>query len=117
MAAKTRTPEQIFDHHGEALGSENLEQIVADYSDDAILIVQKEVYSGKDGARRVFSQLLKDIPHAKWELPATVFAGDILYLEWRAVGGGRKIDDGTDTFVFRDGLIRAQTVVYTLRLA
>jgi hypothetical protein len=42
---------------------------------------------------------------------------DILFLEWGAEGGGNRIEDGIDTFVFRDGLIRVQTVRYTLQPA
>ncbi len=114
MAA--RTPEEVFAHHGQSLGAENLEEIIADYSDDAILIVQKQVYRGKDGARQVFTQLLSDVPQAQWELDQT-FAEDVLYLEWKATGGGRKIEDGVDTFIFEDGMIRVQTVVYTVQAA
>jgi ketosteroid isomerase-like protein len=110
----TRTPEEVFAHHGQALGSEDLEDIVSDYSDDAVLVVNKQVYRGKDGARQVFTQLLGDLPQAKWELE-TVFAEDVLYLEWKATGGGRKVEDGIDTFVFRDGMIRVQTVVCTVQ--
>jgi hypothetical protein len=36
-------------------------------------------------------------------------------VEWKAVSAGSKVDDGIDTFVFRDGLIRVQTVRYTLQ--
>lgn len=112
----TRTPEEVFAHHGQALGAEDLEDIVADYSDDAILVVQKQVYRGKDGARQVFTQLLGDVPQAKWELD-TVFVDDVLYLEWKATGGGRTVQDGIDTFIFQDGMIRVQTVVYTVQPA
>jgi ketosteroid isomerase-like protein len=111
-----RTPEEVFAHHGQALGAEDLEDIVADYAEDAILVLQKEVYRGKDGARQVFTQLLGDVPQAQWELD-TVFADDVLYLEWKATGGGRKIEDGIDTFIFQDGMIRVQTVVYTVQPA
>jgi len=112
----TRTPEEVFAHHGKALGAEDLEDIVADYADDAILVVQKKVYRGKDGARQVFTQLLEDVPQAQWELE-TVFADDVLYLEWKATGGGRSVEDGVDTFVFSDGMITVQTVVYTVHAA
>ena len=107
----TRSPEEVFAHHGQTLGGEDLEGIISDYSDDAILIVQGKVYRGKDGARQVFTELLSDVPHAAWEL-VTVFAEDVLYLEWKATGGGRKVEDGVDTFIFADGMIRVQTVVY-----
>lgn len=111
MAA--RTPEEIFAHHGNALGAEDLDDIVSDYADDAILVVNKNVYRGKDGARQVFTQLLSDVPQAKWDLD-TVFADNVLYLEWKATGGGRKVEDGIDTFVFEDGMIKVQTVIYTV---
>ena len=109
----TRTAEEVFAHHGQALGAEDLDDIVADYADDAVLVVQKKAYRGKDGARQVFTQLLADVPQAHWELE-TVFVDDVLYLEWKATGGGRRVDDGIDTFIFRDGMIAVQTVVYTV---
>ena len=43
-----------------------------------------------------------------------LFEDDILLLEWQAVSETVKAVDGIDTFVFRDGLIRVQTVRYTL---
>ena len=112
----TRTPEEVFAHHGQALGAEDLEEIVADYTEDAILVVNKTVFRGKDGARAVFTQLLSDLPSAAWQLD-TVFADDVLYLEWKATGGGRKVEDGIDTFIFENGMIRVQTVVYTVHPA
>ena len=111
-----RTPEEVFAHHGGALGAEDLEDIVSDYTDDCILVVQRQVYRGKDGARQVFTQLLSDVPQAEWALDTT-FVDDVLYLEWKATGGGRKVEDGIDTFVFADGMIRVQTVVYTVQPA
>lgn len=109
-----RTAEEIFAHHGQALGAEDLEDIVSDYTEDAILIVHGKVHRGKAGARGVFTQLLQDVPQAAWDLN-TVFADDILYLEWKARSStGRHVDDGIDTFVFSDGKIRVQTVQYTV---
>ena len=70
--AATRSPQEVFSHHAQALGAEDLEEIVADYSDDAVFITPAGVQRGKDGI---------------------------------------------DTFVFRDGLIRVQTVRYTLEPA
>jgi hypothetical protein len=67
--AATRSPQEVFNHHVQALGAE---EIVADYSDDAVFITPAGVQRGKDGI---------------------------------------------DTFVFRDGLIRVQTVRYTLQPA
>jgi hypothetical protein len=116
MAAR-RSPQEVFDHHAQALGAEDLDEIVADYSDDAIFITPSGVLRGKDSIRQAFTKLLGEIPQAAWDLKTTLFEDDILFLEWSAEGGGNRIEDGIDTFVFRDGLIRVQTVRYTLQPA
>jgi hypothetical protein len=109
-----RTPQEVFQHHGEALMAEDLDGIVSDYSDDALFITPDGVRHGKDGVREGFVKLLSDLPGARWELPTQIFEDDILLLEWKAESDKSKADDGIDTFVFRDGLIRVQTVRYTL---
>ena len=115
--AATRSPQEVFNHHAQALGAEDLEEIVADYSDDAIFITPAGVQRGKDGIRQAFTKLLSEIPQATWDLKTTIYEDDILFLEWDAEGGGNRIRDAVDTFVFRDGLIRVQTVRSTLQPA
>ncbi|HEX3205701.1 MAG TPA: nuclear transport factor 2 family protein [Propionibacteriaceae bacterium] len=115
--AATRSPQEVFDHHAQALGAEDLDEIVADYSDDAVFITPSGVLRGKDGIRQAFAGVLSEVPQATWDLKTTIFQDDILFLEWGAEGGGNRIEDGIDTFVFRDGLIRVQTVRYTLQPA
>jgi hypothetical protein len=109
-----RTPEEVFQHHGEVLLAGDIDGIVSDYSDDAIFISPDSLLRGKDGIRQAFVKLVGDVPEAQWEL-STVFVDDILFLEWSAESAHTKVEDGIDTFVFRDGLIRVQTVRYTLQ--
>jgi ketosteroid isomerase-like protein len=109
-----RTPQEIFAHHGETLMAEDLEGVVSDYADDAVFMTPAGVLHGKDGVREGFIKLMSDVPGASWELPTVLFEGDILLLEWKAESEKVKVEDGIDTFVFRDGLIRVQTVRYTL---
>ena len=113
-ATTTRTPQEVFQHHGEALVAGDLDGIVSDYSDDAIVISPDGVLRGKDGVRQAFVKLLGDLPSAEWELLTTHFEEDILLLEWKATSAKTKAEDGIDTFVFRDGMIRVQTLRYTL---
>jgi hypothetical protein len=115
--AATRTPQEVFEHHAQALGAEDLDEIVADYSDDAVFITPAGVERGKDGIRQAFTRLLGEVPQATWDIKTTIFEDDILFLEWGAQGGGNRVEDGIDTFVFRDGLIRVQTVRYSLQPA
>ena len=112
----TRTPEEVFDHHAAALGAGDLDEIVADYSDDAVFISPAGVLHGKAGIREAFSKLLADAgPDPELALKTRLFEGDILFLEWTADSAASRIDDGIDTFVFRDGRIRVQTVRYTVQ--
>jgi hypothetical protein len=109
-----RTPQEVFQHHAEALGAEDLEGIVSDYADDAVFITPDGVRRGKDGVREGFVKLLGDVPGASWELPTQIYEDDVLFLEWKASSSAARVEDGIDTFIFRDGLIRLQTVRYTL---
>lgn len=113
-AGSGRTPQEVFQHHGEVLMAEDLDGIVSDYTEDALFITPDGILEGKDGVRQGFEKLLGDLPGASWELPTQIFEDDILLLEWKAESENVKADDGIDTFVFRDGLIRVQTVRYTL---
>jgi ketosteroid isomerase-like protein len=87
----------VFDHHVKALGAGDLDGIVEDYTDDAIFITPAGIKRGKSGVREGFVQLLSDLPNAEWHVKP-IFE-----------------DDGLDTFIFRDGLIRVQTVRYTVQ--
>jgi hypothetical protein len=53
------------------------------------------------------------VPSAKWDLKQ-VYEGDVLFLEWAADSAKTRVKDGIDTFIFKDGFIRVQTVRYTL---
>ncbi|CCC46119.1 nuclear transport factor 2 family protein [Mycobacterium canetti] len=108
-----RTPQEVFAHHGQALAAGDLEEIVADYTDDSFVITPAGIARGKEGIRQLFVKLLDDIPNALWDLKTQIFEGDVLLLEWTANSAVSRIDDGVDTFVFRDGMIWAQTVRYT----
>ena len=110
-----RTPEEVFQHHVQVLGGGDLEGILTDYAEDAVLITPAGARHGLDGVRAVFTQLLSDVPSADWTLKTTIFDGDALFLEWSAIAATTRVDDGIDTFVFRDGLIRLQTIRYTLQ--
>jgi ketosteroid isomerase-like protein len=111
----TRTPQEVFAHHGTALAAGDLDEIVVDYTDDSVLITPAGAARGKDGIRQAFAGLLDDLPSAAWDLKTQIFEGDVLFLEWAADSAINRVDDGVDTFVFRDGSIWAQTVRYTPR--
>ncbi len=109
-----RTPQEIFEHHATVLVAGDIDGIVEDYADDALLITSNGTFRGKDAVRDAFRTLLGELPDAAWEVPLQIFEDDILLIEWSAVAEKSRVRDGVDTFLFRDGLIRAQTVRYTV---
>jgi ketosteroid isomerase-like protein len=114
-AAAGRTPQEVFQHHAEVLIAGDLEGIVSDYSDDAVFITPASVLRGRDGVREGFTKLLEDVPNAEWDLPTQIFEGDVLFIEWTAKAASSRVDDGVDTFIFRNGQIVLQTVRYTVQ--
>jgi hypothetical protein len=111
----TAHPEEIFGHHAEALMKADLDELVADFSEDAIMITPTGPKHGKAGVREAFEELLAIVPNATWDVPVAVFAEDLLLIEWSAQSAESEVTDGVDTFIFRDGLIRAQTVRYRVQ--
>src|SRR5436190_1667142 len=110
-----RTPQEIFQHHASALIAGDIDEVVADYAEDALFITPRGVLRGKAGVREGFSSLLADLPNAEWDVPTQIYEEDILFIEWSAVSEKTRADDGVDTFVFGDDAIRVQTVRYTVQ--
>jgi ketosteroid isomerase-like protein len=119
LAAKehemTLTPEEAFAAHAAALASGNLDEIVAGYADDAVIITTSNVSRGKDAIRAFFTLWLIDFPGVVYDLTTQIFEGDFLFVEYTGDSATISIKNGADTFVFRDGLIRLQTIHYYIR--
>ncbi|MFI8255238.1 nuclear transport factor 2 family protein [Streptomyces filamentosus] len=109
----SRTPQEVFADHGTRLGTGDLDLISRNYTEDAVFLTAEHTLTGREGVRRGIGALLTDLPDADWRLDPR-FAGDVLLLHWAAATDTHEVTDGVDTFVFRDGLISAQTVRYTL---
>lgn len=110
----TRSPQETFRDHLQALASGDLDAIAANFAPDAVFVTPAGVLHGRDGVKQGIGAVLADLPDAEWNPKAPIFAGDVLFLQWAATSSQARVEDGVDTFVFQDGLIRAQTVRYAL---
>jgi hypothetical protein len=108
-----RTAEEIFSHHAQALGSEDLEATILDYTEDSVLITPDGVMRGKAAIRDFFNSLFQSLPKAQWSVK-TLFVDNILFLQWTADSTRASVSDGVDTFIFKDGMILIQTVRSTI---
>ncbi len=57
-----RTPEEVFNHHAQSLGAEDLDAILMDYATTATLISPAGVLRGKDAIRGFFAGLIQSLP-------------------------------------------------------
>ena len=110
----TRTPREIAEHHAGALLAGDIEEIVGDYTADAVVVTSAGVRHGKEGVRQALIALLTDLPDATWKMSTQIFEGDMMFIEWSAVSAEHRVTDGVDTFVFDGDGIRVQTMHYTL---
>jgi hypothetical protein len=108
-----RTPEEIFTHHAQALGAEDLDATELDYADAAYLVTPSGVLRGKPAIRAFFAGVFQALPQAQWGVK-TIYVENVLFLEWTADSRSGSVSDGVDTFIFADGLIQIQTVRCTI---
>ena len=110
-----RSPQAAFESHERALGSGDLEQLAADFSNNCILIVNGQVRRGKSGVKEGFAHIFSELGKVNgMDAPVRVFEDNVLYVEWRADLGDRRCD-GVDTLIFEDGLIAVQTAKYEIK--
>ncbi|HVB25824.1 MAG TPA: nuclear transport factor 2 family protein [Ktedonobacteraceae bacterium] len=108
-----RTPQEVFMHHAQTLGGEDLDGIMVDYSDASYLISPAGVLHGMDAIRNFFAALLQSLPQAQWNVNPT-YVDNVMFLEWTADSRAASVSDGVDTFIFEHGMISYQTVRCTI---
>jgi ketosteroid isomerase-like protein len=108
-ADAARTPDAVFKHHIQSWNDRNLDAIVEDYADDAVVIVQGKVHRSKAAVAPLFRWLFQVFEGTTLVFDPTVIEGNIVYITWRATKAGVE-HSGTDTFVIENGRIRYQTV-------
>jgi ketosteroid isomerase-like protein len=104
----TEQTKALMEHHSALLAAEitdaSLDELMADYHDDAMFISNLSgVATGHEAIRPMFA-MAGAMPG--FEQTSQHVEGDVGYVTWKAEG----IAFGTDTFLLRDGKIAVQTV-------
>jgi predicted SnoaL-like aldol condensation-catalyzing enzyme len=110
-----RSAQEVFDDHLREGKSGSVEEDFArNYAEDVVLLTGRGVYRGRNGLMHLAELLRKELPDAQFEYVTRTVEGDVAFLEWTARADGAQVEDGSDTFVIRDGRIVAQTIHYTV---
>jgi hypothetical protein len=99
--------EKTLLRHWQAFGAGDIEAIMADYAEDAVLITPDGVVKGQAQIQSLFVQMFTNMfPPDKTK---QVVDGEIAYILWSGSSPYYNIPFATDTFVIRDRKIVAQT--------
>lgn len=105
----TRTTQEVFDSHREALETLNFEQLMADYADDAILLTLNGSFIGKESIGVDFFQnILTQFSNLKIAFEKTAVEGDTFMLQYSAEADEATVPLGTASFIIQDGKIQRQ---------
>jgi hypothetical protein len=111
---RMRSTEEVFLEHLRAAERGDVEADLGNYAEDVVLLTGVGILRGHDGVRHSRKLLSRDAPDAAFSYVTRLVDGDVAFLEWEAESEAVRIDDGADAFVLRDGLIRWQTIHYTV---
>jgi len=119
---KSRSPQEVWAHHGQALAAKDVDEFIKDFADDCLFINNPEgghangVYRGPEGVRRwceQFFTLFESITDFKTTPPPII--DNVALVRWEIEGAKTTVRGGVDTFVFKDGQFQIITVLYDVR--
>ncbi|MFC7156795.1 nuclear transport factor 2 family protein [Halomarina halobia] len=105
------TTEAVLDRHLEAFGAQDMEAILADYGDDAVVITHAGIYRGIDEIEELFEGLFEEFsdPDVSFSLDERIVEDEYAFIVWQAETPDNAYEFATDTFVIDDGRIELQT--------
>lgn len=105
----SRTAQEVFDSHREALEKGDFEQLAADYAEDAVMVTMDGAFVGRETILNgFFKTILGQFPDVKIDFEKTAAEGDLLLLQWSADASTASVPRGVAAFTIKDGLIQRQ---------
>lgn len=110
LTTQPRSTADILSHHLESVVAKDIDAIMSDYANDAVVFAPDGTFAGKDAIAKFFTgfvQVLTPEFLGNFALTRQEIIGDIAYIVWNS---GDAAPLGTDTLVCGNGLINTQTV-------
>jgi ketosteroid isomerase-like protein len=105
------TTDNVLDHHLDALLACDLDAIMEDYDDSAVLVTPDVTLRGLAALREFFRGVVTDLiqPGSQIEATTRVVDGEFAYIVWHGESQTHRFPFATDTFVVRHGKIVFQS--------
>jgi ketosteroid isomerase-like protein len=111
-SGNTEQTGKILLRHWEAFGAGDINAIMADYAEDAVVITPDGLLKGNAQIRSLFAHIFASMfppDLSSLNLTKQVVEGEMAYILWSGSSPRCSASFATDTFVIRDGKIVAQT--------
>jgi len=110
--ADEATSQSILDHHLTSFGAGDVAGILEDYTNDSVIVLPTGVLHGKEQIKALFDGFVAEFskPGVVFNLTGSTVVEDVAYITWNAETPDNIYSFVSDTFFFKDGKIRYQTV-------
>ena len=111
LSISQESTQQVLDHHWKAFKANDLEETMADYTEESFLITPDKTYKGLAEIRQNFVSAFAAFPKdsSTFQLDKSLALQDVGYIIWQATTPTFKLSYGTDTFIIQNGKIIRQT--------
>ena len=106
-----QTTQQVVDHHLEAFIGNDLEEVMADYIEESILVTPDRTYRGLAEIRENFINAYAALPTDSTLVTVSknMAVKDVGYIIWNADAPKFEFEHCSDSFIIHDGKIIRQT--------
>ena len=119
LSKREQFTQETFNRHVAAFCAANLQDVLADFAEDAIVMTPDGIFEGQDSIRTVYEGLLNefgsindgDSPGISVDI--LHIRDNTLFITWHAESLHHIFDFGTDTFVIEGNKIRRQSIAFT----
>lgn len=116
-SALSELSENVLVRHLNSFNHNDLETLMADYTEQSVLITHDAIYSGIEEIRSFFVELMNHFPknYSNFELDKLVINDELAFIIWHATTPSLEVPLGTDTFIIKGGKIHQQTFAGQLK--
>lgn len=113
---ESRTAREVLEDHLNLAQSWEFEKdLERNFSEEIVLLTGYGTFRGLDGVRDKVRLLGEQLPEGRFAYRTVLVEGELGFLEWTAAApNGARVEDGADSYLIRDGRIRAMTIHYTV---
>lgn len=110
-AANEETTKAVIEHHLEAFGSGTIDSLLADYTEESVILTPNGQIKGLEEIKALFEGMFPLFPAegSEFVLDKMEINNQLGYIVWHANTPVATIPLGTDSYIVKDGKIMQQT--------